>query len=411
MAPFFRRSAPSIAPAIYRTIQFFGADTSITELRGPICALEDQDRVWHTLRTYFRREFREWDLIQWDGIREQAWRQSGDFTACLPNYFIRLPRSWPELHRQISGNFRRNMRKQRELFEQDRHSYEIRIIHEPKEMSEALGVLFGLHSQRAQVDDMDVKHFDRFAHQVNWLFLTEYSLAMASRKKAHIFELAVNGKTVATQLAFTMDKDLWMYTSGFDPDWRRYGVMTMLTVEIMQWAMRSGYEIVNLSCGSDRGKTRWRPSEVVFSQLLECAPGLRGRFAMQAHETIGLARRLKKRLKGYRLRTQSRGSTTPANDEQMKSERDQPITNERQPPSSFRQPGGRNQGPPLRSDICLARQSDPKPAWNGSARARIPLPDRQAQIRQRTDSPLSRTCRCLGGNIQFVGSGTTAAAQ
>ena len=54
------------------------------------------------------------------------------------------------------------MRKQMEsCFEQDRHSYEIRIIDEPKEMSEALGVLFGGHSQRAQVDDMDVKHFDR----------------------------------------------------------------------------------------------------------------------------------------------------------------------------------------------------------------------------------------------------------
>ena len=128
---------------------------------------------------------------------------------------------------------------------------------------------------------------------MNWLFLTEYSLAMASRKKAHIFELAVNGRRVATQLAFTMDKDLWMYTSGFDPDWRRYGVMTMLTVEIMQWAMRSGYEIVNLSVRVRQGKNPLAP----VGGCLFTTPGMRARssgwFAMQAHETIGLARRLK----------------------------------------------------------------------------------------------------------------------
>jgi len=38
-----------------------------------------------------------------------------------------------------------------------------------------------------------------------------------------------------------MEKDLWLYASGFDPNWRRHGVMTMLTIEVMHWALQSNY--------------------------------------------------------------------------------------------------------------------------------------------------------------------------
>jgi hypothetical protein len=48
---------------------------------------------------------------------------------------------------------------------------------------------------------------------------------------------------------------IWLHATWLDPSWRGYGVMTMLTIEVMQWALRSDYEVVNLSCGDDRGKS------------------------------------------------------------------------------------------------------------------------------------------------------------
>ena len=147
---------------------------------------------------------------------------------------------------------------------------------------------------------MDVKHRDRFANRATLEFVTEYALEMARLGKTQIFELQIGGDTVASQLTFSMDKDLWFGASGFDPDWRSYGIMTMLTVEIMQWAIESKYEVVNLSCGKDRGKMRWRPSEVAHTHFLESAPGIRGRLAMQAYDTIEQSRRIATRLRGYR---------------------------------------------------------------------------------------------------------------
>jgi hypothetical protein len=61
-----------------------------------------------------------------------------------------------------------------------------------------------------------------------------------------------------------MDDNLWLYSSGFDPSWRKYGIMTMLAAEILKWGIGSRLAVVNLSCGKDMGKIRWNPTEVNF---------------------------------------------------------------------------------------------------------------------------------------------------
>jgi CelD/BcsL family acetyltransferase involved in cellulose biosynthesis len=268
--------------------------------------------VRSALRAYFHHEYREWDLLRWDGLREEA-SESAPFAGSFggpahqPNYFVRLPASWAELHSRITGNFRRNMRKQREFFDLDGHTYQVRVIDHPADMRGALNALFDLHTLRAQAGSMDVRHPDRFANSINRQFVTEYAVSMASCSKAHIFELVLGTKPVASQLTFTMGKDLWLYASGFDPNWRRYGVMTMLTIEVMQWALRANYEVVNLSCGHDRGKSRWRPSEITFTHLLEKSPGLRGRLAMRSYRALDDARHLSAWLRGYRSAKRSNG--------------------------------------------------------------------------------------------------------
>ena len=119
------------------------------------------------------------------------------------------------------------MRKQRELFERNGHVYQLRVIEKPADVAKGLRTLFALHAQRAQFRGMDVKHRDRFANRATLEFVTEYALEMVRLGKTQIFELQIGGDTVASQLTFTMDKDLWFGASGFDPNWRSYGIMTM----------------------------------------------------------------------------------------------------------------------------------------------------------------------------------------
>lgn len=192
------------------------------------------------------------------------------------------------------------MRKQRELFAQDGHSYKFRVIIDASGMAEALERLFVLHRVRAKFNGMEVKHPDRFADVTNRAFVTEYVLAMGKRGHAYFFELEIAGKLAASQLAFAVGTDLWFYSSGFDPEWRKYGVMTMLTVEVLQWAIRERISRVNLSCGLDRGKVRWRPSEITVTHFLWRAPGTRARIFMQALQVLEASRLATAKLRGYR---------------------------------------------------------------------------------------------------------------
>jgi hypothetical protein len=133
-------------------------------------------------------------------------------------------------------------------------------------------------------------------------YIAELLSIPSKRTETRLLELFFN--------AILIDGRRRLFASGFEPNWRRYGVMTMLTTEVMQWALRSNHEVVNLSCGHDRGKSRWRPSEITFTHVVEKSPGLRGRLAMRSYRARDDARHLSAWLRGYRSGKSSNGSVT-----------------------------------------------------------------------------------------------------
>jgi CelD/BcsL family acetyltransferase involved in cellulose biosynthesis len=327
VAPLFSRSVPGIGPLRCRMIQFFGADPSITELRRIVCAPEDQAAVLETLHRYFQRDFQKWDLFRWDGIDGglppnvvDPEGSRPDAIAQLPNYFIVLPGTWSELQSRLSAKFRRNMRKRYEFLARDGHVFKFHVIDSQSKIDQSLETFFRLHALRAQFDAMDVKHPNRFADRVNREFLSEYTREMSARGGSRIFELEIGGRIIASQLAFAVGKDLWLYSSGFDPEWRKYGVMTMLTAEILQWSILAQFKIVNLSCGQDLGKLRWQPTEIIFSHYFQRAPGVRGHLIMRAWETADALRHAAAWLRGFRPgRGRNGGEANPDLDAPQKS--------------------------------------------------------------------------------------------
>jgi CelD/BcsL family acetyltransferase involved in cellulose biosynthesis len=305
VAPMFKRSFPSFGPVRARFIQFFGADSSITELRGLVCAARDQNDIATAVGAYFRDAYAAWDLLSWEGPAAAQGRYRAQMPRLMgrqefPNYYITLPGTWSELQSRLTGKFKRNMRKRCELFNNDGFSYSFRCLRQRAEIAPALARFFHLHSMRAAIDDMEIKHPDRFTSPKNRNFLTEYIDDIATYEHCHIFDLVVAGETIGSQLAFAMDGHLWLYSSGFDPKWRKYGIMTMLTTEILKWAIDTKMRVVNLSCGQDLGKLRWNPTEVTYARFLMPAPTIRGRLLVLAYKMLETARNAAKWLSGYR---------------------------------------------------------------------------------------------------------------
>jgi CelD/BcsL family acetyltransferase involved in cellulose biosynthesis len=307
VAPLFIREYLPFGFIRFRVAQFFGADASITELRGLVCAPDDQPAAVAALAEFFRDQYRSWDLLRWDGLRTcpNGERVNGlgaesDTSGQLPNYFIPLPSTWDEMLSRLNGKFKRNIRKRYELLAKDGFAFKFRVNENAEAVKGSLLTFFDLHRLRAKSDEMGVKHPDRFTNEANRGFIADYVNLLTERGACRIFELEINDRPIASVLGFVMDDNLWLYSSGFDPSWRKYGVMTMLTAEILKWSIASRMKVVNLSCGKDMGKIRWNPTEVNFFHLLQPAPRRKGRLLLRAYESVDGLRRLAAWSRGYR---------------------------------------------------------------------------------------------------------------
>jgi CelD/BcsL family acetyltransferase involved in cellulose biosynthesis len=289
IAPLMITHSPAVGPFRIRTLQFLGAD-AITELRGLVCRIEDQEAVILALTAYFSLHCREWDLFQWRGIRKlettSTSLRSLEADNFLPAYLVNLPPTWHELAKRLSSNMRKSIRKSYEFLKRDGHLFSFHVRDRLEDVPAALGYFFALHAARSKAKSMIV-HPDRFTgYPQHSSLVAEFSAEMANRGLLCIYQLEINAAVVATRIAFRNGDDVYLYYSGFDTAWRKYGVMTTLMVETMKWCIANHIKRVNLSTGSDLGKLRWRPAEIRYYNKLQISPTLKGRLALWIYRLL-----------------------------------------------------------------------------------------------------------------------------
>jgi CelD/BcsL family acetyltransferase involved in cellulose biosynthesis len=210
----------------------------------------------------------------------------------LPDFIIKLPESWEGLYAQVSSNMRRKLRKAYQSLERDGFAFTLRVTEGCGGLEPAMARFRALHAARAGAVGM-ISHPDKFADTRERAFSAEYLQGAADRGDLRIFELEIDDAVVASRLGIVLGSDLWLHFSGFDPLWRNYGVMTVLTTEIIKWAFAQGVDQVNLSTGLDQLKVGWRPREVLFHNAVQVSPTPRALAAFQvfkAYEALGRAR-------------------------------------------------------------------------------------------------------------------------
>jgi CelD/BcsL family acetyltransferase involved in cellulose biosynthesis len=293
IAPLMVTHAPGVGPVRIRLLQFFGADPSLTEYRGVICRADRQDEVITALAKFLLERKDCWDVLWWTGIRSES--STYDALAGLAeliedselaDYVLPMPKTWDKLRAGVSSNTRKNIRKAYEFLERDGHAFTFRAIEKPDAVSAALEHFFRLHAARANASDMTIDHPDRFANPRHRRFLVEYVQRVAERGLLRLFEIEIDGQVIASRLAFLLDSELYFYFAGYDPNWRKYSVMTTLMSEALKWAIDHRVKIVNLSTGKDLSKMRWRPCEIVHRSAVQIAPTIRGRLGFTVYDLL-----------------------------------------------------------------------------------------------------------------------------
>jgi CelD/BcsL family acetyltransferase involved in cellulose biosynthesis len=296
-----------IGPVNISSVDLLGADPAITEIRGVLVRSGYESRAaWAVQKELQRRGAFSW--VQWNGISgvfgetlaiggELQWHEP------LLDYVLDLPPSWEELRARMKRNLRESIRHCYNSLKRDGHAFELRVVLRPDDIAGALDHFFALHTKRAELTGT-VQHPDHFKSDVSRRFLRDVCASMAQRGALRIFQLCIGDRIVATRLGFVVGNSLYLYYSGYDPEWSKYGVMTTTLVEALKYAISQGFASVNLSPGTDVSKTRWAPRVVPFARATQVAPSPLSRMAFNLYSLA--------RTRGFTYRRLARFSTPAA---------------------------------------------------------------------------------------------------
>jgi CelD/BcsL family acetyltransferase involved in cellulose biosynthesis len=282
VAPLTVTERPAFGPFRTRTLRFMGADPNMTELRGALCEPGLEAHCYAALREALLHCAHEFDWMEWtgidpgNGVREALGGSAFGVSAGVAFYILDLPPTWEALKSRGGRNLKESLRKCYNSLTRDRLTFTLTIVSEKADVSSALSDFHRLHTARACSGETP-PHNDVFAHPACRAFLLDVCSQFAEQGALRIFRLAIADKLVATRIGFVLGESLYLYYSGYDSAYGKYGVMTTTVAEAIKYAIAQQLRQVNLSSGADPSKLRWRPREAVFCEALLVPPGLLGR--------------------------------------------------------------------------------------------------------------------------------------
>jgi CelD/BcsL family acetyltransferase involved in cellulose biosynthesis len=285
LAPLMLTERPANGPLRCRSLAFFGGDKNVTELRGLICAPEHEAGATRALLAHFDRRSDEWDWFSWNGVRSNTEAhavlhaaENFEWRGETTDYVLPLPSTWEEFRAGRSRNIKESLRKCYNSLERASHTFSFRAVSDPLELPLALQHFFALHARRANAPHL-VRHEDVFATTQARKLLLDLAASTSETAQLRVFQLAIAGKVVASRLGFLMGDELYLYFSGYEPDWGAFSVMTTTVAESIKWAIEHKFRLVNLSPGTDVSKTRWGASAITTCEGVLLSRTRRGRLA------------------------------------------------------------------------------------------------------------------------------------
>jgi len=278
-----------LGPLKITFLNLLGADPAITELRAP---LVEPGYEYVTARVVHDAiaNVPDWDWVHWAQVSPElagALAATGDGLHWQPpvsDFVIDLPSSWEEFRGQLKRNIRESLRHSYNSLRRDGIEFEFEVLEHPADLRRGLDRYLELHRMRADFE-CAARHKNHFASKISREFLNAVCEPLAVRGTVRLFALKIRGEYVAMRLAFAVADSLYLYYSGFDPQWWRYGVMTTTVSEAIKYAIANGYRTVNLSPTFDLAKSRWGPRQIDYSSAYQTRPRFRSRLANMAYLT------------------------------------------------------------------------------------------------------------------------------
>ncbi|OLE81881.1 MAG: hypothetical protein AUG06_00170 [Actinobacteria bacterium 13_1_20CM_2_65_11] len=268
IAPFHRRRY-QLMPGVAATALQLLAPSEIGhlfEIREVLTAEERRVEVVQALLTELEADpFWDWVELSAYGPDVHLWHQvlagmnrtlEGVVESEKQVPLMTLMASWEDQRSLLKRNIKESIRHCYNSLKREDHAFAVRVAVDRVERASAISSLFELHRLRSLVRE-GRWHTDHFNVRRVREFLAEALEAMAISGSAALQTLRIDGELAAVRATMEAGNSLYLYYSGFDPRWWRYGVMTLMVTQLIQGAIERGLTDVNFSPGVDDSKTRW----------------------------------------------------------------------------------------------------------------------------------------------------------
>jgi CelD/BcsL family acetyltransferase involved in cellulose biosynthesis len=160
---------------------------------------------------------------------------------------VELPVSWDEYLGRLSKKDRHELRRKLRRLDSG-GDIDLRVVTEPAEASELLDTLF--HLMR-----ISSHHKEEFLDRPGMeAFFREMVSVMAHERMLRFYLLTLDREPVASVLNFDLGGVLYMYNSGYDPQYSHYGVGLMSKALLLKDAVESGRTCVDFLRGDEAYK-------------------------------------------------------------------------------------------------------------------------------------------------------------
>ena len=206
----------------------------------------------------------DWDILELEGINEESTTvkalldirnhhtpelELNDWSSCS---YIRLSDSFKDFMNGLSRNVRKNLdRRMRRLKES--YNVEFKTQNDFDSVRVAMETFFNLHDKRWKSKG----EAGVFATEVNRDF--HISLAETFNEKGWLSLYFLTIDDVPISAAYTFDYDMKKYgcLTGFDPDFRHFGIGNLLKMHVIEECFRKQFREYDLGRGSEPYKTEW----------------------------------------------------------------------------------------------------------------------------------------------------------
>lgn len=163
-----------------------------------------------------------------------------------------LPSSYDEYLASLSKKFRWNVEYYRRRLSRD-HDVNFRKTVDEQSVSTDIDTFFRLHQKRF----ISKRKLGRFISPAFVRFHAESALELLKVGRLGLFFLEIDGKPVAALYGFELHGCFYYYLAGFEPEWGRMSVSTVLLSYVIEECIDQGMRSFDFLRGNEGYKLKW----------------------------------------------------------------------------------------------------------------------------------------------------------